>query len=283
MKRFYHPVSNPDDGQGYIYVDMNSFGFKIDQMKDFYMHDGMDLIITFEYKYDVYENQGGKKYPANKEETRTGTMRYKIKPVKMEPLTSPSICLQKGRSMELNTRMHYYNVTKRGEWGIYVSDDETKYSSNLNRAGMEGTNEYLSFRDTSSYGNADSYNDLVSCQMEAKASTRQYPTDYLTVRVTSEEYFNRSSGYADSYYNYKVYIANVEGQGVYIPGPNSKKGSFPAESSLPTDEASAVTISGISATGGAVSAKVYKSGSKIKCVYGAITYTYNKTYEYWKK
>ncbi len=283
LKRFYHPVSNPDDGQGYIYVDMNSFGFKIDQMKDFYMHDGMDLIITFEYKYDVYENQGGKKYPANKEETRTGTMRYKIKPVKMEPLTSPSICLQKGRSMELNTRMHYYNVTKRGEWGIYVSDDETKYSSNLNRAGMEGTNEYLSFRDTSSYGNADSYNDLVSCQMEAKASTRQYPTDYLTVRVTSEEYFNRSSGYADSYYNYKVYIANVEGQGVYIPGPNSKKGSFPAESSLPTDEASAVTISGISATGGAVSAKVYKSGSKIKCVYGAITYTYNKTYEYWKK
>ena len=283
LKRFYHPVSNPDDGQGYIYVDMNSFGFKIDQMKDFYMHDGMDLIITFEYKYDVYENQGGKKYPANKEETRTGTMRYKIKPVKMEPLTSPSICLQKGRSMELNTRMHYYNVTKRGEWGIYVSDDETKYSNNLNRAGMEGTNEYLSFRDTSSYGNADSYNDLVSCQMEAKASTRQYPTDYLTVRVTSEEYFNRSSGYADSYYNYKVYIANVEGQGVYIPGPNSKKGSFPAESSLPTDEASAVTISGISATGGAVSAKVYKSGSKIKCVYGAITYTYNKTYEYWKK
>lgn len=283
LKRFYHPVSNPDDGQGYIYVDMNSFGFKIDQMKDFYMHDGMDLIITFEYKYDVYENQGGKKYPANKEETRTGTMRYKIKPVKMEPLTSPSICLQKGKSMELNTRMHYYNVTKRGEWGIYVSDDETKYSSNLNRAGMEGTNEYLSFRDTSSYGNADSYNDLVSCQMEAKASTRQYPTDYLTVRVTSEEYFNRSSGYADSYYNYKVYIANVEGQGVYIPGPNSKKGSFPAESSLPTDEASAVTISGISATGGAVSAKVYKSGSKIKCVYGAITYTYNKTYEYWKK
>lgn len=283
LKRFYHPVSNPDDGQGYIYVDMNSFGFKIEQMKDFYMHDGMDLIITFEYKYDVYENQGGKKYPANKEETRTGTMRYKIKPVKMEPLTSPSICLQKGKSMELNTRMHYYNVTKRGEWGIYVSDDETKYSNNLNRAGMEGTNEYLSFRDTSSYGNADSYNDLVSCQMEAKASTRQYPTDYLTVRVTSEDYFNRSNGYADSYYNYKVYIANVEGQGVYIPGPNSKKGSFPAESSLPTDEASAVTISGISATGGAVSAKVYKSGSKIKCVYGAITYTYNKTYEYWKK
>ncbi len=283
LKRFYHPVSNPDDGQGYIYVDMNSFGFKITQMVDFYQHDGMDLIITFEYVYDVYENQGGKKYPANKEETRTGTMRYKIKPVKMEPLTSPSICLQKGRSMELNTRMHYYNVTKRGEWGIYVSDDETKYSSNLNRAGMEGTNEYLSFRDTSSYGNAESYNDLVSCQMEAKASTRQYPTDYLTVRVTSEDYFNRSNGYADSYYNYKVYIANVEGQGVYIPGPNSKKGSFPAESSLPTDEASAVTISGISTTGGAVSAKVYKSGSKIKCVYGAITYTYNKTYEYWKK
>lgn len=282
LKRFYHPVSNPDDGQGYIYVDMNSFGFKIEQMKDFYK-ESMDLIITFKYVYDVYENQGGKKYPANREETRTGTMRYKIKPVKMEPLTSPSICLQKGRSMELNTRMHYYNVTKRGEWGIYVSDDETKYSSNLNRAGMEGTNEYLSFRDTSSYGKAESYNDLVSCQMEAKASTRQYPTDYLTVRVTSEDYFNRSNGYADSYYNYKVYIANVEGQGVYIPGPNSKKGSFPAESSLPTDEASAVTISGISTTGGAVSAKVYKSGSKIKCVYGAITYTYNKTYEYWKK
>ena len=179
--------------------------------------------------------------------------------------------------------MKYYNVTKRSEWGIYVSDNETNYSSNLNRSGMEGTNEFLGFRDTTSYGNADLYIDQVSCQVEAKSTTKQYPTDYLTVRVTSEDYYNRTKGEAKSHYDYKVYIANVEGQGVYLPGPNSTKGGFPAESSLPTDEASAVTISGISTTGSPVSAKVYKSGSKIKCVYGATTYTYNKTYEYWKK
>lgn len=281
LKRFYHPVSNPDDGQGYIYVDMNSFGFKIDQMKDFYNHGGMYLIIHFIYEYDqpVWEN--------GKQITKTfeaeGFTRYKINPVEMLPLTSPTICLQKGRSAALDSEMKYYNVTKRSEWGIYVSDDETKYSSNLNRSGMEGTNEYLSFRDTTSYGNADLYVDQVSCQMEAKTSTKQYPVDYLTVRVTSEDYYNRTNGEGNSHYDYKVYIANVEGQGVYLPGPNSKKGGFPAESSLPTSEASAVTITGISTAGSPVSAKVYKSGGKIKCVYGATTYTYNKTYEYWKK
>lgn len=281
LKRFYHPVSNPDDGQGYIYVDMNSFGFKIDQMKDFYNHGSMDLIIYFMYEYDqpVWEN--GQQVMKTFE--TEGHKRYRIYPVEMDPISSPTICLQKGKSIGLDSQMKYYNVTKRSEWGIYVSDNETNYSSNLNRSGMEGTNEFLSFRDTTSYGNADLYIDQVSCQVEAKSTTKQYPTDYLTVRVTSEDYYNRTNGEAKSHYDYKVYIANVEGQGVYLPGPNSTKGGFPAESSLPTDEASAVTISGISTTGSPVSAKVYKSGSKIKCVYGATTYTYNKTYEYWKK
>lgn len=282
LRRFYHPVSDPDDGQGYIYVDMNSFGYKIDQMVDFYNHSNMYLIIYFEYEYDkpVYENG---KY-VTKTFTTDGFKRYVIHPVEVKPLTVPTICLQKGKSIALDTQIAYYNTTKRDEWGIYVSTDNgQKYSSNLNRAGMEGTNKYLTFRDTTSYGNAALYVDQVSSQMEANANTKEYPVDYVMVRVTAEDFYNLRKDDSRSHYDYKVYIANVEGQGVYIPGPNSKLANFPSESSLPTSEADAITVNGISTSGQSVSAKVYKSGNKVKCIYGATTYTYNKTYEYWKK
>lgn len=294
LKRFYHPVANPDDGKGYIYVDMNSFGYKIDQMVQFYMHNDMYLLVTFEYKYDVLNPNTHQ--PTGETKIATGTMRYRIHPVEMQPLVPTTICLQKGQSTEIDTQMKYYNVTKRSEWGIYVnsytkSSSKWSRSSNLNRAGMEGTNQYLSFADKSAYGNADNYVDQISCQMEAKSTTKQYPTDALYVRITSEDYYNciknnnagnNGSDDGKAYRDYKVYIANVEGLGVYLPGPNSTYGNFPSNITA-TSAKTGVTIKGVDTTGKEVSAVVYKSGNKYKCVYGPNTYTYNSTYEYWKK
>lgn len=294
LKRFYHPVANPDDGQGYIYVDMNSFGFKIDQMEQFYLHDNMYLEVFFDYEYDVLNPNTHQ--PTGETKIANGFMRYHIHPVEMQPLVPTTICLQKGQSTEIDTQMKYYNVTKRSEWGIYVnsytkSGSKWSRSSNLNRAGMEGTNQYLSFADKSAYGNADNYVDQISCQMEAKNTTKQYPTDALYVRITSEDYYsfrknnnigNNGQDDGKAYRDYKVYIANVEGLGVYLPGPNSTYGNFPSNITATSAE-TGVTIKGVDTTGKEVSAVVYKSGNKYKCVYGPNTYTYNSTYEYWKK
>ena len=296
---FYHPIDKDplkDAGRGYIYVDMNSFGYQNNQEIYFYKDGQLSLLISFDYYYDEYKDENGKKVLVKENAERSGFIEYHVYPVKMDPLVPTTLCIKKGQSTAVDTKMKFYNVTNRSEWGIYVNqynytENKWQRSNNLNKNGMDGTNQYLSFTDKTEYGNENKFKNMLSCQMEAKNTTKQYPTDAVYVRTTSESYYayakkdnvgNEGSGNGDSYRDYKVYIANVEGQGVYIPGPHSKFENFPSNLTANSAE-NGVTIRGIDTTGNEVSAVVYKSGNKYKCVYGPNTYTYNSTYEYWKK
>lgn len=269
-----------------FYLDMNCFNYSnISQRVEFFKRRTLYINIEF-----VYVDENGNEQPG-----RLDHYQYYIEPVKVKPTStgSPIICLQKGKTASYETQIGNYNLTKRKEFGIYVAEGTGEYSNNVNLAGHESTNTYLTINDKTSYGTSDTYKDIASFDVQAKTSTKFYPTDYLRLRVTVEDYFNITNprgSEADSYCdNYKIYIANVDGQNVYLPGPNAIKVADATQSigwpndTIPTGKENAVSITGISTSGTSVSAKVYKEGSKYKCIYGANVYTYNNTYEYWKK
>ena len=216
-------------------------------------------------------------------EREYGVYHYPVHGVEITPTGAGSVCIQKGKSSDLDVHTSYYNISKREQLGIYVKEaSDTDFSGNLNREGQEATNKYLTPTVTSSYGDVNTYVDDMTINVAAKTSTKDYPADYMVVRTTVDDFYNVSKhGNSKAYYDFKVYVANVEGQGTYIPGPNSKFGGWP--SSIGTAAGSATEVSGIDTTGKTVKAKVYKDGNKYKCIYGSSTYTYNKTYNYWKK
>ncbi len=93
--------------------------------------------------------------------------------------------------------------------------------------------------------------------------------------------------YTSSCVDYEVFVANVEGQDVFISCPDTKIG-FPAiifPGSISSDKNKPTGVTGVNANGECFInfAGVYKDGSQTKLVYNGITYTYNVTYKYWKR
>mgnify|MGYP007088293854 CR=1 FL=1 len=252
-----------------LYIDYDSFQYSSEQRATFY--GSFEINIHLRY-IDV-----------DGVEREYGVYHYPVHGVEISPTGASTICIQKGKSSDLDVHTSYYNISKRDQFGIYVKEaGDTDFSGNLNREGQEATNKYLTPTVTSAYGDVNTYVDDMTVNIEAKTSTKDYPADYMVVRTTVDDFYNVSKhGNAKAYYDFKVYVANVEGQGVYIPGPNSRFGGWP--SSVGTAAGTATEVSGIDTTGKTVKAKVYKDGSKYKCIYGSSTYTYNKTYNYWKK
>lgn len=257
-----------------FYWDINSFSYSnLSQKEQFYKQRTVNMDITYSYR---------KEDGSLGERTYTG-YHYTIEAVKVSPTSTGPVtaCVKKGDEISYITLMDHYNVTKRSDFGIYIKDpSKTEFGSNINRDGWEGTNQYLTVKDTTTYGTSEKYIDKMKFNVTANMAEKTYPKDALTLRVTVDDYYNINKS-ADSYYDYKIYIANVEGQGVFLPGPQAAGGI--SEANLPTDKASAKEITGITTSGLPATGKVYKENNKIKCIYGATTYTYNKTYNYWKK
>lgn len=257
-----------------FYWDINSFSYSnLSQKKQFYKQRTINMNIT--YTYRKADGSLGTEYYQG--------YHYTIEAVKVSPTATgmPVACVKKGDEISYVTLMDHYNVTTRSDFGVYIKDpSKTEFSSNINRDGWEGTNKYLTVSDVTTYGNSEKYIDKLKLNVNANIAEKTYPTDALTMRVTVDDYYNIDKD-TDSYYDYKIYIANVEGQGVFLPGPYASTGI--SEDNLPTTAETAKEITGITTSGLPATGKVYKDGNKIKCIYGAITYTYNKTYNYWKK
>ena len=252
-----------------LYIDYDSFQYSSDQRAVFYGSFEVNIHLRYIDVDGVERTYGVYKYP--------------VHGVEITPAGASTICIQKGKSADVDAHTSYYNISKREQFGIYVKEaNDSDFSSNLNREGRESMNQYLTPMVTSEYGDVNTYVDDMTVNVAAKASTKDYPTDYMIVRTTVDDFYNVTKhGNSKAYYDFKVYIANVEGQGAYIPGPNSKLGGWP--SGVGTAADSATEVSGIDTTGKTVKAKVYKDGNKYKCIYGSSTYTYNSTYNYWKK
>lgn len=190
---------------------------------------------------------------------------------KGEP-TSSYIVVSKGSTVDIPFTYTGINVTAASQIGIYIDGEKVSTS------GSSSVNKYLSSYlqttksdGSSALGTKDSYAYTQTVRLAANSTDRHYPKEKSSLIITMDDFYQVSSKAANSYIEYDVYVANVEGQKLFIPGPGTT--GFPSVSSTKTQ----YTVGPDN-----TSVQMYKSGSKYYMVYSAKTYVYDDVYLYWK-
>lgn len=300
-------VVRDSEGRWRLYIDYDSFAYSGDQRNQFY-GGGVKIHITIAYydnygnlcmdgqeawKYeDIVEAQEGKEVFHDKNEDGknaiSGDLIYTPLPVtttKISP-TGDVIVVEKGKSKSVSVKTAYYNIIspRKGTYyfGTYLDD----MHNNLLESGKGSTHAYFEVGMSSSYGDTNKYVDTATVQLTAKSTSAQkkYLTNPVTMRLTANDYYSisQTSPSTNSYTDYKVLIANIEGKGVYIAGPEASGAlSWTASEKAAIESGSTVEVSGLDTDGNTVKAKINKAGNKYYCKYGGKTYTYRPTYNVW--
>lgn len=314
------------DGRYYLLYDYNAAYYSGEQRINFYKE-----VQTLEIKITNQSGQNGNDGLGIQGSTGSN-LQYKTLPVYVHRIPNYAvtdakpIVIKKGASVALRVQTEYYNVHDRSMFGVYIGNkgNTDAMETNLNKSGLNESNQYLAFSiDDSQYGGLYSYNDTIMTDLTAKAATKAYNPNPMTVRMTADDFYllskygkdsNNADGspikvadvdvdggngvknvaaYMSSYVDYTVYIANVEGQDAFVscPGTGSSDTNLDWDTKFKSaveganEKSKAVDINGYNADGDLVTgiAKAYKNGNKYKLIYKGTEYTYNQTYKYWAK
>ena len=292
-------VMKDANGNWRLFVNFDAFSYSGAQKADFY--EG-DILIHLAYGY---YGPDGKLYLNGKDASKADMAKvlgveesaitqysqdfiYKLNPVVVSKISpqADTIVMMKGDNKTINVKTSFYNLIspRNGMYyfGVYISD----MYNNLLQPGKSDINEHFTVQMTSNYGDTDQFVDSATVNLSAKSLTTQkkYLTDPVTLRFTANDYYliSKTSPYVNSYTDYNLVLANVEGVACYIPGPESS--STISGLTWPTAAETAETeIKGLKTDGTAVTATAYKSGKKYYLKYAGKTYTYNSTYNFWAK
>lgn len=249
-------------------------------------------IKSFDKKSDAYELNDGKFYTdfasSNyKDATYFDTLEFKVGFIDQDDkskemtvtlpaveinggLTDKNIVISKGATIDIPFECEGYNITKASQIGIYIGDEK------VSADGSSKVNRYLSsyLKTTTDSGEAalgtrTKYVDTLTARLAASNVDRYYPQGAITYRITLDEFYQASNKDERSYIEYNVYVANVQGQKLYIPKPGSAD---------VTNESKEYTVGPANTV-----VNMYKSeNGKFYMEYASRTYVYDEVYSYWK-
>ena len=144
-----------------------------------------------------------------------------------KPLAGSSVVIPKGGVYDAACNVTGYNISKKNMIGIYFYNGITEEWDNANASevGMLDLNRYISVDYTSTLGNRYVLIPKATFRLTAKPEVNDYPTAPIKMMVTLKPMYdlavskNETSYINRSSYTYNVYVANVEGTGVYVQGP----------------------------------------------------------------
>lgn len=287
----YSPTTNT------LMVDYGVFQYSKQQSVTAYQQ-GFELNMTLQYD-DV--DGVARSY---------SVFKFPILPTNVAPIGPSTICVAKGATDEVPVQYTYSNLISRSLIGVYTKQHgQTEFSENLNKPNYESNDKYLTIQlRENELGDVYHYVDTAKFDITGKTNLKSYPINAITVRFTLEDYyqlvdhnpakkdFTRTcstltiSGQTGPCTDYQVYVANVKGSDVYFAGPDAVKAENQSSSSrtvgwintVPTSATGGANVKGIRTNGSYVDGRVYKSGSKYYLSYGGMTYTFDRTYNYWK-
>lgn len=311
------------DGRWYLLYDYNAAYYSGEQRLNFYQAlQDLQLEIV-----NQTGNLGNINAPNGTDKGATGNiLHYYTLPVYVNKIapTVERMVLKKGDARTLNVQTAYYNLHDSSFFGVYIGDDgdAEAMKENLNKSGLNESNQYLAFSiDPSQYGGLYTYRDSIKTNLSVKNTTRAYNPNPMKVRLTADDYYvlskygadsNNSNGtptsagsaevkigsgenmqlYKSSYVDYIVYIANVAGADAFVSCPATgdadsdvRWATFKANVDGANSRNNAVDVNGYNANGDLVRGigQAYKDGNKYKLIYKGVEYTYNQTYKYWAK
>lgn len=241
---------------GVLYVDESSFRYtNVEENRKYY--DSLNI------KVKIRDQNGDSK--------ELGLTLPRVLLSKGEP-ASNYIVIRKGSTLDIPFTYSGMNITGADQIGIYIDGDKVSSS------GSSSLNQYLiSYLQTtksdgsSALGTSDKYVNTQTVRLAVNSTDRHYPTEKMNLTITLDDFYQMSSKAAGSFIEYDVYVANVEGRNLFIPGPGTT--GFP---SVTTSERS-YTVGPAS-----TSVKMYRNGTKYYMKYSSNTYVYDDAYLYWK-
>lgn len=126
-----------------------------------------------------------------------------------------NIVLSKGSSIDLPFNFTGYNFVDKNQLMLIADGDD------LNAPGNASVNRYLDARITSQTG--DRYDPVTDATIKVglKTSDSRYPEDKIQFTIALRECYPLTNGNWQLPYN--VYVANVKGRQVFVPGPDSSE------------------------------------------------------------
>lgn len=190
------------------------------------------------------------------------------------------IILRKGATKDVTFSYTGMNITDASQIGIYIDDQK------VNASGTSSVNPNISayVRTTTdagknAFGTKDSYVSSQSVRIAASATRNSYPISSIPFRIALEDYYQVTGGTSagtdvHSYFECPVYIANVEGQELYIPGPSA--------AGYPSSVSTTGKVFNLGPAGTPVTLYL-TSTNKVRMYYSSTTYEYNTANKYWRK
>lgn len=225
-----------------------------------------------------------------------------------------NVVIAKGSTKALYFYTQAFNITAKNLISAYVDMGKNSRGHDLNSTADANSNEYITASLTSGLGNRSKLMDYGVVTLKAKNNkvSRHYPLDpfkinigvrnyYLlytseeikrvndanltprdlsgTISITAGETVDKYDNGQQSFTYYNIYIANVEGKTLYIPGPGSKVWRDNKYESIITTGEKEFTLGPANSR-----VKIYKdTNGAYKMKYNSSVYVFNTTYNYWQE
>lgn len=301
-------IKRDQDGNWRLFINYDAFAYAGDQKVSFYTG-SVAIHITIGY-YDEYGNlcmdgNEANKYRAELEAQEgrsvfTGKnadgdncfnvhdVTYEPKAVKVTKVSPTSEVLVVGAGKEQTVTAHtaYYNLIKDKDGMHYLSVYLDDMYNNLLENGKEKIHPYFEVALASSLGDYYTYVDDATVRLTAKSNPSKYLTEPVLFRIAATDFYliKKDSPNADSYTDYKVLIANVDGADCYFAGPEaSGEFAWDSETRNAIENGTHKMVTGQNSSSDQVTATVYKKNGVYYCEYGGRTYEYSPTKNFWKK
>lgn len=129
-----------------------------------------------------------------------------------------NIVLTKGSSIDLLIGFQGYNFTDLNQLSLLADIDD------LNAPGNANVNRYVAAKITTGVGNAHDPITNATIKVSAKTSDTRYPENGIPFQIAFRDYVPyQATSVKDGWHlPYTVYVANVIGKQVFVPGPESE-------------------------------------------------------------
>ncbi|MCM1160015.1 MAG: type II secretion system GspH family protein [Roseburia sp.] len=184
--------------------------------------------------------------------------------------TDNVLVIRKGTTSDITLSTLGFNITKSSQMSMFMDGTQVGGSSS-------GANKYLSCRmvttenGKSLLGTRDKGVTEAKFRLTAASNTREYPEAPITLTLALDDYYVISNKAADSYVQYTVYVANVEGVTAYIP----EQGRDGLGKKYQTRTVSTPT--------GNLNIKLRVRNGNLEMEYNGLGYVYDSTYHYWRR
>lgn len=252
------------DGNYVMYVDYDAYhDGDFDRRNQFYQ------ALTIQLQVDFTT-------PAGSDSRSTQITLPAVKALKAEPAVA-DIVIRKGSSSNITVGTQGYNIVNTSQMSAFLDGVKTSGGSSGNQylsCGMVTTENAKSILGTRENAVAQA-----KFRLSANTGVRMYPTKPISLIIAVDDYYVVSDKAVDSFVQYNVYVANVEGSTTFIVGPGDP--DFP--SYVGNNYGSYQIMTRTNSSSGKTDQQLRYRNGRYEMKYNGTSYAYDDTYKYWRK